>query len=83
MNRSELQHLLYTVDDYFNDETLIVDDVQEDHVSIQPTNQYVFYDIVDWDRIRAIVRVVFEQGTQDKVWIGNYLYERQKMMSRA
>lgn len=74
--KQEIQDALSKVDDYFNEDVLYVDEVTDDYISIQPTSQYTFYDHADWDRIIKIVQYLFTKTTQQKVWIGNYLYDR-------
>ena len=74
--KQEIQDAVSTVDDYFNEDVLYVDEVTDDYISIQPTSQYTFYDYADWDRIIKIVQYLFTKTAQSKIWIGNYLYDR-------
>ncbi len=59
---------------YLKEEWLYIDEWNDDYLSLQPSNQYTFYDYVNMEKIKFIVNFLFKNGL-NRVWIGNWLYE--------
>jgi hypothetical protein len=61
---------------YLKEETLYIDDWNDDFISLQPSSQYSFYDYVNMDKIKLIVNFLFKNGI-GRVWVGNWIYNKE------
>ena len=64
---------------YMKTEFLLLDDENENYISLQPSSQYTFYDYVNMKKIYNIITFLFKNTSVNQIWIGNWLYNREDL----